>query len=362
MPPQSVPVKEQTLKAKSSTATNTDTEEAAQPQGSLPPTTWPIFFDLGLQIVSPKNTGLIKIDSGTTHTEILVRTPSNVELMGTLKDSKNTKFFGGDRVFFDRHRGLWQCLFAPNQNGTFEATILAKRKSDSGSYTSACRFTLEARQIQSPPFSYAKTWQLFHDLDLKLDASHDRATVTWPDNVSYVEIRVRAPDDVNLSCDIEYDDVKEENGTLAQFDSAKDNWQLLFAPQRTGPHKLLVYARRENGAASTLSSVVQFQLDVTQLQQSIRFPLTYTKFQTNKCRILEPIHGTLKKGSVVLIHCIVPGATDVDAMIDSNWNGSGGYQDPIFKTRVTVGSKEVAIYAKYAQKSSYDGLFKYSVQ
>ena len=362
MLPESVPVKKQTLKAESSTATNTNAEEATQTQSSLPATTWPTFADLGLQIVSPKNMNSIKIDNGVTHAEILVRTPSDVELLGTLKDSKNAKFFGGDRVFFDRHRGLWQCLFAPNRNGTFEATILAKRKLDSGSYTSACSFTVEARQIQSPPFSYAKTWQLFHDLDLKLDASHDLATVTWPDNVSYVEIRMRAPDDVNLSCNIEYDDVALENGTLAQFDSDKDNWQLLFAPQRTGPHKLLVYARRENDAGSTSNAVVQFQMDVTQLKQSIKFPLTYTKFQTEKCRILEPIHGTLKKGSVVWIHCIVPGAVDVNAMIDSNWSGGGGYQDPIFKTKVAVGSKDVGIYAKYPQKSSYDGLFKYTVQ
>jgi hypothetical protein len=360
--PENVPEKDQILQAKSSKATTTDINEMPQSQSNVPPTTWPIFFELDLQIVSPQNMNSIKIDNGATHTEILIRTPSNVELMGKLKDSKDEKIFGGDRVFFDRHRTLWRCLFAPNQNGTFKAMILAKRKSDPGSYTGACSYTLEARQIPSTPFSYPKTWQLFHDLDLKIETSYDRATIVWPENASYVEIRMRAPNDVYLSCNIKYNDITVDNGTLTQFDSDKHNWQLLFAPQRTGLHMLWVYAKRENDAGSTSSSVAQFHLNVTQLKQSIKFPLTYTKFQTNKCRILEPIHGTLKKGSVVLIHCIVPGATDVSVTIDSDWNESGGYQDPIFKTKVTVGSKDVTVYAKYAQKGSYDGLFEYTVQ
>jgi hypothetical protein len=359
---ENVSEKNHIVHAKSSKEISTDTKEIQHSQENDPAYTWPIFSELNLQIVSSQNINPIKIDNGATHTEILVRTPSDVQLTGRLEDSENEEIVGGDRVFFDRHRRLWRCLFAPNRNGKFKAIILAKRKSDPGSYSGACSYTLEAKQIPSTPLSYANTWQLFYDLDLEMDASQDRATIVWPENASYVEIRMRAPDDVHLSCNIQYNDIKVDNGTLAQFDSDNHNWQLLFAPQRTGLHVLFVFAKREKDADSTSHSVVKFHLNVTQLKQSIKFPLTYAQFQKNKCRIIEPIHGTLKSGSVVLIHCIIPGAKDVDVLTDSNFNKSGGYHDPIFKTRVTVGSKDVGVYAKYHQDTSYNGLFKYTVQ
>jgi hypothetical protein len=46
--------------------------------------------------------------------------------------------------------------------------------------------------------------------------------------------------------------------------------------------------------------------------------------------------------------------------IDSNWIKNEGYRDPILERKITVGSKEVTIYAKYAEKTSYDGLIKYN--
>ncbi|UJR19907.1 hypothetical protein I4U23_023039 [Adineta vaga] len=340
----------------------TNFEQTQHSETNDPPKTWAAFDELGLRIVSSHKNNTIKIDNGTTHTEILVRAPADVVLMGTLNNSQDEEIFGGDRVFFDRHHRVWRCLFAPNQNGTFKATILAKRKSDSGRYTGVCRYNVEARKISSTPLSYPKTWQLFHDLDLEIETPYNRATLAWPDNASYIEIRMRAPNDVYLSCNIKYKDIKVENGTLSQFDSDRHNWQLLFAPQRTGLHSLYVYGRRESNADSTSSSVAEFHLNVSQLKRCIKFPKTYSKFHTNKCRLIEPMNGTLERGSVVLIHCIIPGATDVDVTTDSNWNKSEGYKDPIFKTRVTVGSKDVEVYAKYGQTNSYDGLFKYNVQ
>jgi len=38
-----------------------------------------------------------------------------------------------------------------------------------------------------------------------------------------------------------------------------------------------------------------------------------------------------------------------------------GYEDPILKTEVTVGSTDVIIYAKYEQNTIYDGLVRYFV-
>jgi len=142
-------------------------------------------------------------------------------------------------------------------------------------------FTINAKLIPTPPLSYPKIWQLFHDLDLKIEAPQDRTAAVWSQNASFSEIRMSAPDNVQLSCSIEYSDVKEKKCALAQFDNDKQQWQFLFAPQRTGAHKLVIYARRQSDIKTTYDCVAQFDLNVTKLQKAIKFPLTYTKFQTN---------------------------------------------------------------------------------
>ncbi|CAF1088149.1 unnamed protein product [Rotaria sordida] len=326
------------------------------------PKTWQIFFDLNLNIISPKNTHLLKVHNGQTHTEVQIQTPNNVELLGRLVNIQNEKIEGGHEVFYDRHKSLWRCKFAPNCNGIFDAEIMAKKKTDTGHYTSAVKFKIEAKNIPTPPLSYPHTWPLFYELDLKIETPRHRSTAVWPENASFSEIRMSAPNDVEFSCGIEFNGNKEESCTLAQFDNNKQQWQFLFAPQRTGLHKLIVYARRLSDFQTSYGAVAEFDLNVTKLRKPIKFPLTYSKFSTYKCRIYEPLHGVLKKDAIVPIHCVIPGATAVDLQVDSNWIETNGYEDPILKTEITVGSKDVTIYAKYGQNTSYDGLVRYSVK
>jgi hypothetical protein len=66
----------------------------------------------------------------------------------------------------------------------------------------------------------------------------------------------------------------------------------------------------------------------------------------------------LKKDSVVPIHCVISSAKYVNLTIDSNWIKNQGYRDSILERKITVGSKEVTIYANCGEKTSYDGLIK----
>ncbi|CAF3039980.1 unnamed protein product [Rotaria sp. Silwood2] len=326
------------------------------------PKTWKEFSNLGLEVISPQNTHLIKLNNGAGHTQILIKTPENVELLGRLENEQKQKVKGGDQVYYNRRKNIWRCKFAPDRDGLFEALIMAKKKSDPGSYTSAVAFKIEARQIPSSPISYPRTWAPFYDLGLKIEAPRNRSNAIWADNASYAEVLIQAPNDVQLSCDIKYNNVKIENGSLAQYNNDKKLWQLLFAPERTGLHELTVYAKRNNDNESSSRSVVQFDLDVNKLRRPMKFPLIYSQFQTKKCQIYTPLDGVLKKGSIVPIHCIVPGATEVNLTVDSQWLNSEGYTDPILQRQITVGSSDVVIYAKYGQKPNYDGLVKYIVQ
>jgi hypothetical protein len=326
------------------------------------PKTWQLFHDLDMKIITPRDQATIILSKSQSEIEIHLQTPDDVHLLGRLTNDKDEKIKDGHQIFYDRQKGFWRCKFAPNEVGIFNALIMAKKKTDPGKYSSAISFKVEAKQIPSPHLSYPETWPLFYDLDLKIEAPRNSSHAIWPDNASYAEVLIQAPDDVQLSCGIKYENVEVKNGSIAQFDNNKKLWQLLFAPQQTGTHELIVYANRNTDTESTSAAAAKFYLEVTKLRRPIKFPLVYTKFQTNKCQIYTPIDGILKKGSVVPIHCIIPGATDVNFKVDSEWLKSEGYKDPILQRQVTVGSKEVTIYAKYGEKSSYDGLVKYTVQ
>ena len=326
------------------------------------PETWKEFFILGLEVVSPLNTHLIKLNNDVDHTEIQIKAPEHVQLISHLGYNDGKQIEGGDCVYYDRKKDIWRCQFAPDRVGHFKAFIFAKKKSDPGSYKAAVAFKIEAKQIPSPPLSYPKTWQPFYDLDLKIVAPKNRGSAVWAENASYTEVLIQAPEDVILSCDIEYNAVKIKNGSLAQFDHEKNLWQLLFAPEQTGLHVLVVYGKRKHDTESSARTVVQFNLDVIKLRRPMKFPLVYTQFHSEKCRIYTPMDGILKKDSVVSFDCFIPDAKDVNLTVDGQWLESEGYTDPNLRRQITVGSKEVAIYAKYGDKTSYNGLVKYSVE
>ncbi|CAF3518973.1 unnamed protein product [Rotaria socialis] len=326
------------------------------------PKTWKTFFELNLGIIWPCNTHLIKMNHGDTHTEIIIRAPSDVELTSRLTIDSSIKIPGGNCTFFDRRKGIWRCMFAPHRDGLFEAYIMAKRRLDPGSFAVAARFKIKAKRIPKPPLSYPKTWQLFYDLDLQVETPRNSATVMWPEYGSYAQICMKAPDDVRLMCCIEQNSNRIENGALTQFNNEKQHWQLFFAPERAGKHKLLVFAQCSTPDGVISGIAVEFHLDVTQLRHPIKFPVTYTTFLSKKCRIHEPLDGILKRGAVVCIHCEIPNAKQVDLTIDSKWVKSEGYRDSILKRQIIVGSKEVIIYAKYDENTIYNELIKYTVQ
>jgi hypothetical protein len=326
------------------------------------PYTWPLFYDLGLKVEAPKNTSNAVWSDDGSFAEVFIEAPDDVELLGQLENENGQKVESGDRVYFDRPKNIWRCNFAPNRDGAFKAVIMAKKKSDPGSYLSAVAFKIEAKQVPSPCLSYPYTWQLFYDLGLKVESPKNTSNAVWTYNASFAEVRIKAPDDVQLSCSIKYDNIKIENGSLAQFDNAKRLWRFLFAPECTGPHELIIYAKRNNDMESPFNAVIKFKLNVTKIRQPIKFPLIYTQFKTKKSLILTPRNGILKKDSIIPIDCVIPGATDVNLTDDSKLLQTEGDKDPILQRKVSVGSKEVVICGKYGEESNYPTLIKYAVQ
>ena len=230
------------------------------------PHIWKNFTDLDLEILLPGRTNTIELNGGSGCAHIRIRAPEGVLLLGRLSNVKGGEVQGGHQIYYDRHKHYWQCNFAPNQDGKYTALIMAKKATDPGSYTSAVEFKIDANRIPSPPASFPETWPLFYEYGLQIEAPLNRESAVWPANASYAEVLIRAPDNIQLSCHIEFNGQRIENGSLAQYHHQRKVWQLLFAPERSGLHQLLVFAKQVQNKDEPSTAVVKFSLNVVNLE------------------------------------------------------------------------------------------------
>jgi hypothetical protein len=114
-----------------------DVDRLSSPPISYP-VTWPHFFDYNLEIIKPMNSRYLDWPSkiNNSYGEILVRSPDNVCISATMKDTSTAKNeANGTFVNFDHAAKLWQCLFVPSSTGvSFELTLFAQRSDEDKSH------------------------------------------------------------------------------------------------------------------------------------------------------------------------------------------------------------------------------------
>ncbi|CAF0827171.1 unnamed protein product [Didymodactylos carnosus] len=295
-----------------------------------------LFFDYEMQIIQPTNQYAIK---SSVQTEVLIRAAKNIELIGTLTTLDEEKIPGSDQVYYNKHQDVWRCRFAPPRNGKYKILIYARKITDTGTYPNVLEFELLADNV-TLPISYPKTWQSFYDYQMEIIAPNNSRYSVWPTNGSYSEILLGAPGNIELSSDIKQGDQKLDNGSLIQYDSTKNLYQCLFAPRNVGEHKLTIYAKPSSDTSASRLSAVEFDLKVTNLKRPIMFPLIYTQFNVDKCRIFEPLNGVLKQGSNVLIHCQIPDAQTVKLLVDKKWKTVDSYENNILKHQLKLTNEQ----------------------
>ncbi|CAF3347126.1 unnamed protein product [Rotaria socialis] len=321
-----------------------------------------VYYDLSLEVLPPHDQNKIILPEKNNYVEICLKTPDTVDLLAKLKNSTKTEIPYSYQLYYDRHKNIWRCKFAPNNKGIFYATILAKKKSERGLYSAAVTFPIEVNHIPSSNLTFPTTLQSFFDYDLKIKSPRSRASPKWSEKSSYTEVLIQAPDDIQLSSSMQRNKMPVENGSLAQYDHERQLWQFLFAPEQTGSHELIIFAKRINDTDTAAGAVAIFPLNVTKVEQPMKFPLIYTHFETTKCQIYNPLYGILKRNTTVPIHCCIPGAISIMITAGARTLRGEGYTDPIFQREITVGSEEIIIHAKYGQNPHYTTLIKYSVE
>ncbi len=137
------------------------------------PYTWSYFFDYNLEIIKPMNSRYIDWSSNnnTFYCEIQVRSPDNICVSATMKDTSNGKNVeNGTLINFDHGKNLWQCLFAPsNTDVPFELTLFAKRSNEDESHC-ATQFDLRPipRDGLKQCMTFPETYLTFNDTKCRL--------------------------------------------------------------------------------------------------------------------------------------------------------------------------------------------------
>jgi hypothetical protein len=126
------------------------------------------YFEHNLEIVHPRYSNTASFNPSLGLSEVLVRAPSDVRLIGHIKETGPGKIESGSLIQFDADRQLWQCLFTPQRSGLHTLTLFAHRvkqtiksKTDETSYSCAIEFSLHVATDVIKAKTFPLTYGLF---------------------------------------------------------------------------------------------------------------------------------------------------------------------------------------------------------
>jgi hypothetical protein len=320
------------------------------------PRKWNAFWEHNIVVIYPQNTHAIKLDSVTkNHSQILIRTSTNIELKGSLRNNIGNKVKGGDRVYFDRRKNIWRCKFAPDRKGIFQARILARKKStlEDTSFQPVIAFMLKVDNLESP-ISYPKLFQHFYDLNLRLLSPTSQTRLTCSEDLHTAKICIHSPANIQLTCHMEHAGNILKHGPFSQFNTDQQQWEFLFAPRCASMHHLIISTQSDD---DQLLKVAQFYLNITRYFCPTSFPRIYQPFHTARCYIHEPLEGRLQFDATVLFLYYLPSAKEVLVEIDDDKKTSYSLNDSLFQQTIKIGYKKLIVHARFDE--NYEALVQY---
>lgn len=168
------------------------------------PTIWQGFFDNNLEIVKPKNSRFIdwSSDQNTFYRDILVRSPDNISVSATMKDTtKGANVENGTFTHYDYTKKLWQCLFAPSSAETpFDLTIFAGQKNEK---TSSCVAQFNLKPIPKNSFKSQMTFPMTYGVfrESKCQLIEPLNGVLQSNSTTHFRCRIPGAREVNISID-----------------------------------------------------------------------------------------------------------------------------------------------------------------
>jgi len=141
--------------------------------------------------------------------------------------------------------------------------------------------------------------------------------VTFDTDRNLAKILICTPLDVYLSYSVGH----YNRSGFVQYDISRKVWQCLFRTQLNDYQTLSIYAR-QGQLTGSYEGAIKFGLNMPNMVQFKKFPLTYGTVTNNKCQFFEPLVEKLKRGTKVTIHCRIP---CVHCVYLSYYVSSGGH-------------------------------------
>lgn len=134
------------------------------------PHVYPTFFECNLEIVYPHHSNMASFNPNLGLSEVLVRSPSDVNLTGRIEKRKSRKIENGSLIQYDADRHLWRCLFAPQRSGFHTLTLFARRETQltrnettRDQYSGAVKFGLDVSTDVTKTYTFPVTYRLFNE-------------------------------------------------------------------------------------------------------------------------------------------------------------------------------------------------------
>ncbi|CAF0727945.1 unnamed protein product [Adineta ricciae] len=339
------------------------------------PHVYSTFFTSNLQLISPVFSNTIDLIRKQSYGEVIIRTSNrNIELSGALKDEKHAKVAGGEFLFADKNDPtLWKCQFAPPKPGKYDIEIYANTTPEqSQAYSIVVKFVFDVARLRCPTISFPYTWPTFFQYNLEIikpKNTHfiDRSSSAGND---YSEILIRSPKNVDISASMKNSltETTVHSAVLINYNYKMNLWQCLFAPPAINtPFDIIIFAKYANEDKFNCAAKLKlFPVTKRDRKQSMMVPKVYHAFTKHKAQLIEPLNGTLRKGSTVRFRCRIPGAQQLNITVDNSWTSENGITSDakgVFDTTIRVRQQHVGIWVKMnARTNSYEGLLQYTVK
>ena len=161
----------------------------------------PLYFELNLELISPRNQTHIDLLPEKSYALVLIRALSNVHLTATLK-LKDQEIDGGHRVVYDKQKQIFFYYFAPVNIGKHKITIFGRQgDKEDGTHNAVLCLTLNVKQMSTSPISFPKTWENFFDSGLEVISPQNTHLIKVDNGATDAQIRIKTPEMSNLSVD-----------------------------------------------------------------------------------------------------------------------------------------------------------------
>ncbi|UJR32483.1 hypothetical protein I4U23_019945 [Adineta vaga] len=153
------------------------------------------------------------------------------------------------------------------------------------------------------------------------------------------KISVRTPKHIELSASLKIGNEQYPRNlhTLCQRDeNNSDIYNCFIAPPVDGLYDIDIYAKTHQ--ETSYQGVINMRLRVSNIMNSLTFPITYLTFSEHNCILIEPLQRLIYKNEEILIHMIIPHANVI--RIDNNDHqmvpDKDEYKNGILKKKIFV--------------------------